>query len=93
MTGTIRSRCPGRYRLPAILMRVRPGDLPQWPPELSLKTVCCIIIELRTLSYTHPPGEYGTIQQREVTQVKVAGTDPYHVGAPTAVPAMPVHGS
>lgn len=68
-------------------MRVRPGDLPQRPPEPSLKRVFRIIIEGRMLSYTHSPGECGTIQQCEVTQVKVAGTDPYHVGTPTAVPA------
>jgi hypothetical protein len=63
-------------------MRVRPGRSPAAAAEPSAE---------KSLPYQHRrsdaliytfPGECGTIQQCEVTQVKVAGTDPYQVGTP-----------
>lgn len=52
-----------------------------------------IIAARSTLSCTDSPSECGKSRQCEVTQVKVALTDPDHVGTVTSVPTGPLQGS
>ena len=52
-----------------------------------------IIAARSALSYTDSPASAASRRQCEVAHVKVAVTDPDHVGTVTAVPAGPLQGS